>query len=123
MSERERLIELIGKAKYFGHETFKDRFSESVLERLADQLLANGVIVPPVKVGQMVYGISRGVIIPIIVDKILYSNDGIDFLGRNKQYFGRSFIHIDVNNGFGIEWYATKEQAEKALKGGAENEL
>ena len=121
MSERERLIELIGKAKYFGHETFADRFVKSYLERLADQLLENGVIVPPVKVNQTVYGISRGVIIPIIVDKILYSNDGIDFLGRNKQYFGRSFIHIDVNNGFGIEWYSTKEEAEQAiqvLKGG-----
>lgn len=120
MSERKKLIELIGKAKYYGHETFADRFIKSYLESLADHLLANGVIVPPVKVGQTVYGISRGVIIPIIVDKILYSNDGIDFLGRNEQYFGRSLIHIDVNNGFGIEWYATKEQAEKALKGGAE---
>lgn len=112
MNERERLIELL--------QNWGNKENDGVrAESIADYLIENGVIVQPVKVGQMVYGISRGVIIPIIVDKILYSNNGIDFLGRNEQYFGRSFIHIDINNGFGIEWYKTKEEAEKALKGGA----
>ena len=118
MSERKRLIELLERAP-IGFETLGERFYKSAIKILADDLLENGVIVPPVKVNQTVYGISRGVIVPIIVDKILYSNDGIDFLGRNEKYFGRSFIHIDVNNEFGIEWYTTKAEAEKALKGGA----
>ncbi len=115
MSERERLIKILNNIVAYENED-----TGNYIEWLADELLENGVIAPPVKIGQTVYGISRGVIVPIIVDKIIYSNDGIDFLGRNEQYFGRSFIHIDINNGFGIEWYKSKEEAEKALKGGAE---
>ena len=119
MSERKRLIELLSEAPC-GYMTLGKVLYKHVIVKIADYLLEHSVIIPPVKIGDTVYGISRGVIIPIIVDKILYSNDGIDFLGRNEQYFGRSFIHIDVNNGFGIEWYKTKEEAEKQLKGGAE---
>ena len=115
MSERERLIEILNNIVAYENEDTGD-----YIGWLADELLEKDVIVLPVKIGQTVYGISRDVIIPIIVDKILYSNDGIDILGRNEQYFGRSFIHIDINNGFGIEWYKSKEEAEKALKGGAE---
>lgn len=116
MSEREKLIELIGKAKCYGHETFADRFVKSYLERLADQLLENGVIVPPVKVGQTVYGISRGVIIPISVDRIGYSKRGIDIVGSNEMCFGYGTITLHPDNKFGIEWYTTKEQAEKHCK-------
>ena len=115
MSERERLIKILNNTVAYENED-----TGNYIEWLADELLENGVSVPPVKIGQTVYGISRDVIVPIIVDKILYSNNGIDFLGRNEQYFGRSFIHIDINNGFGIEWYKTKKEAEKALKGDAE---
>lgn len=127
MCMQQRLIELLDNIQNFGMSVVKSQMDDRCNKRIeirnsdiANYLIDNNVIVPPVKVGQTVYGISRSVIIPIIVDKILYSNDGIDFLGRNEQYFGRSFIHIDVNNGFGIEWYTTKEQAEKALKGGTE---
>ena len=116
MNEKERLIEKLKQA----FNNADDNYGVPNTEQVANYLLENGVIAPPVKIGQTVYGISRGVIVPIIVDKIIYSNDGIDFLGRNEQYFGRSFIHIDINNGFGIEWYKSKEEAEKALKGGAE---
>lgn len=112
MNERERLIDILNSAI-----ADKSEDTADYVEWLADELLENGVVVPPVKIGQTVYGISRDVIVPIIVDKILYSNNGIDFLGRNEQYFGRSFIHIDINNGFGIEWYKSKEEAEEALKG------
>lgn len=98
MNERERLIDILNSAI-----ADKSEDTADYVEWLADELLENGVVVPPVKIGQTVYGISRDVIVPIIVDKILYSNNGIDFLGRNEQYFGRSFIHIDINNGFGIE--------------------
>ena len=89
---------------------------------IADYLLEKGVIVPPVKVGDTVYGISRGVIIPISIDKIQYSNRGVDIIGRNERCFGYGTITLHPDNEFGIEWYTTKEQAEKALKGGATNE-
>ena len=116
MTERERLIRLIKSSGVFSrcgcHYNDGDRFCQD----LADYLLENGVIVPPVMVGQTVYGISRGAIIPIGIDRIQYSNRGIDILGRNERYFGNGTITLHPDNEFGIEWYATKEEAEQALK-------
>lgn len=112
MSERERLIDLLDQNCGY--------VEEQQAETLADYLLENGVIVLPVKVGQTVYGISRGAIIPIGVDRIQYSNIGIDILGRNERYFGYGTITLHPDNEFGLEWYTTKEEAEKALREGAE---
>lgn len=83
---------------------------------IAGYLLENGVILPPVKVGDTVYGISRGAIVPIDIDRIQYSSRGIDILGRNERYFGNGTITLHPNNEFGLEWYKTKEEAEKHLK-------
>ena len=116
MSERERLIELIGKAKYLGLETFKDRILKSVLERLADHLLKNGVIVPPVEVGQTIYR---------IYDRKIYDwweVESIRIYADETVYFDDS-ENIFRDEDIGKTVFLTKEQAEKALKGGAENEL
>ncbi len=52
MTEHERLIELVDSGlKAYG----KSKGDIKVTESLADHLLANGVIVPPVKVGDTVY--------------------------------------------------------------------
>lgn len=59
MTERERLIELM--QKQFA-ELYKDgdwNFNE-MLVGVSDYLLANGVIVPPCKVGDTVYVVSQG---------------------------------------------------------------
>lgn len=117
MNERERLIELMRQA----FNVSDDNYGTPNTEQVVDYLLENGVIVPPVKVGQTVYGISRGAIIPIGIDRIQYSKRGIDILGRNER-FGNGTITLHPDNEFGIEWYTTKEEAEKALKGGATNE-
>ena len=109
---RDRLIELLDKV----HHTHLGKEYIERIGTIADYLLENGVIVPPVMVGQTVYGISRGAIIPIGIDRIQYSNRGIDILGRNERYFGNGTITLHPDNEFGIEWYATKEEAEQALK-------
>ena len=114
MNERERLVELLNKS------CEARGWLMNGSGTIADYLLENGVIVPPVKIGQTVYGISRGEIIPIGIDRIQYSNRGIYILGRNEQYYGYGTITLDPDNEVGIEWYTTKEQAEKALKEGAE---
>lgn len=125
MSEREKLIELIGKAKYFGHETFKDRFVKSYLERLADQLLENGVIVPPVKVGDTVYTVSkkRGIEAKKVVEISWKRNWAGTDLGWGLILSGkRSNNRYNITN-IGKTVFLTKEEAEKAiqaLKGGAE---
>ena len=105
--ERNRLIELLIKA----HVTFGTG-------KIADYLLENNVKPLPFKINDIVYGISRGQIIPIQIDTIQYTSKGIDICGSNEEYFGYSTIHLDINNQIGMEWYKTKEEAEKSLKGG-----
>ena len=117
MTEREQLIEILNNTK-IRFRTLRDLFYKSLIEKIADHLLANGIIVPPVKIGQTVYGISRGVIIPIGIDRIQYSNKGIDILGKNEQYYGYGTITLHPDNEVGIEWYTTQDEALEALKGG-----
>lgn len=115
MSERERLIELLSKAP-FGYTTLGDRYYKSAIEKIADHLLENSVIVPPVKVGEIVYKL-RG------TGFIKYKVDYFDI-------FKNSFkIHLIANNwsdfvfaeDIGETIFLTKEEAEKALKGDATN--
>ena len=82
-------------------------------------LLENNVKPLPFRVNDIIYGISRGQIIPIQIDAIKYTKIGIDIYGSNEEYFGYSTIHLDINNKIGIQWYKTKEEALEALKGGA----
>lgn len=107
MTERERLIRLLDIIIQPGQKTLGD---------IADYLLAKGVILSPVKVGETVYSISRGQIIPIQIDAIRYTERGIDIYGSNEEYFGYGSVHIDINNQIGMKWYYTKEEAEKALE-------
>ena len=132
MTERERLIELIGSKvcedyspncdEWQPHSCEKCYANDCRIGDLADYLLANGVKPLPFKINDIVYGISRGQIIPIQINTIQYTKRGIDISGSNEEYFGYSTIHLDINNQIGIQWYKTKEEAEKSLKGGIENE-
>ena len=106
MTERERLIELLDIIIQPGEKTLGD---------IADYLLEDNVKPLPFKIDDIVYGISRGQIIPIQIDTIQYTSKGIDICGSNEEYFGYSTIHLDINNQIGMEWYKTKEEAEKAL--------
>lgn len=117
MTERERLIELLNNSL-----TGSVGLSSLLSESIADYLLENNVKPLPFKINDIVYGISRRDIIPIQIDTIQYTSKGIDICGSNEEYFGYSTIHLDINNQIGIQWYKTKEEAEKSLKGGIENE-
>lgn len=93
--------------------------------KLADYLIASGVIVPPCKVGDIVYVISRGDIVQTKVDTIQYNSHGCNILGRNERYWGNGTITLDPDNKWGAEWYLTREEAKAALakiKGGNDNE-
>ena len=132
MIERERLIELIGSKvcedyspncdEWQPHSCEKCYANDCRIGDLADYLLANGVKPLPLKINDIVYGISRGQIIPIQINTIQYTKRGIDIYGSNEEYFGYSTIHLDVNNQIGIQWYKTKEEAEKSLEEMGENE-
>ena len=95
--------------------------------RLSDHLLAEGVIVPPVSiVGQTVYipwvyGGTKGIaffeVTHIIMDNrrsYVRTNFETDDEGFWEQFNGGQFDFED----FGKTVFLTKEEAEKALKGG-----
>ncbi len=99
MSERKQLIEILNNAP-IGYEKLGQRFYKHILENIADYLLENNIIVPPCN---RVY---------FIVDK-----------GTQFEYVGS--IAIDCLKIYEIKdlskygYYTTKEEALKALKGGA----
>ena len=107
MSERERLVELLKQNCHCKDEDCSNCKSNGICftHRETDYLLENGVIVPPVKVGDTVYQRdSAGRIYEITVTKVIYDTNGIAF---DESAIGKTV-------------FLTKEQAEKALKGGAE---
>lgn len=124
MSEKEKLIEILNNTKIQCY-TFGDLFYEYLIEEIADQLLENGIIVPPVKIGQTVYYIFDGFIEPCTVEVIFLSDyedkDGnctymadIHFDRADCPYTVAEIYFTDI----GKTVFLTKEEAEKALKGG-----
>ena len=119
MADRERLIELLSNIDYAcdNGSNLQDR-----IEFIADYLLSNGVIVPPVKIGQTVYIIPKYNGNPYCVVKqdkvqmIGITSRGIHIKARNKSNFNKTYM-------LGKTVFLTKLEAEKALedmKGGAE---
>ena len=105
---RDRLIDLI-------HDS--DLSLDSV--RLADHLLANGVIVPPVAIGQTVYRMN------IYNDAYREATVVAIYYAEDKKYYPKPHILVRHGNDrgrlrinfsdFGKTVFLTKELAEKAL--------
>ena len=121
MNERERLVELLNKS------CEASGWLMNWAGTIAGYLLENGVIVLPVKVGQTVYYIFDGFIEPCTVE-VIFLSDYEDKDG-NRTYMAD--IHFDRDDcpytvaeiyftDIGKTVFLTKEEAEKALKGGAE---
>ena len=99
---RDRLVELLKKAFY----------DEYDFAAIADYLIANGVIVPPVKAGQTVYCIRNGRWGALRVRFFQVYEDTILCAADSDHWFYASE--------FGKTVFLSKEEAEAALKGGAE---
>lgn len=115
MTERERLIELLkdGGVRDFHY-----------VNALADHLLANGVIVPPCKVGDTVYvlfGEPSRTIKEFRVRTIVFgeTNDSIGF--TNKSMF--TIWDKRWYDFFGKIIFTTREEAEKALSERSRHDL
>ena len=114
--DRKRLIELIDD---FGDDVAlcdvcsrpREDCEGCTNEQLADYLLENGVIVPPVKVGDTIY--------MIVEKRAKISREYFHFIKKTKL----TFLNLErVLKDWGKTVFLTKEEAEKALKGGATNE-
>ena len=114
MTERERLIELLFECVDGNKEAIKRSIYGPLTSKIADHLLLYGVIVPPCKVGDMVYEIYNNKVIKgkaECVEVVVEENC--------TQYIAgvRFFDHISMIKGFafGETVFLTKEEAEKAL--------
>lgn len=108
---RDRLIELFEKAL---DEYGKNNFPCFVSNYLTDYLLANGVIVPPCKVGDTVYYET-------------YTNNGSTSIGvQPHKIIAHRLIMVTESNcliadfEIGKTVFLTREEAERALKGGVQ---
>ena len=109
---RDRLIELINN---------RICATKIEVERIADYLLENGVIVLPCKLGDTMYDISE--FVKEIPRPEMYE-DKVGFIAirsrkNGEMYFDIECVECDYND-FGKTLFLTREEAEQALKGGAE---
>ena len=119
---RDRLIELVNKFDELDFFVPPNWW----IEHIADYLLANGVIVPPCKVGDILYRLET----PSHIQDDTYL---ITEFGVNSQYFSEGgkitiFIHriwkgkpttsyeVITNRDIGKTFFLTREEAEKALE-------
>ena len=135
---RDRLIELLREGedntpcgRNPDYDCTGRKCSDCERESIADYLLANGVIVPPVKVGDTVYswlyewkkecGISPYQITNITITQ---NKKGVwTKKYRAMQLLGSKTIDWQINFSFdeiGKTVFLTREEAEAVLKGGAE---
>ncbi len=126
-TDRDRLIELIGQKPFTSE--YENYNSLEWAERFADYLLANGVIVPPCKVGDVVYIKNRPLIISFlhIENEVYYVvqfdcddcgdcpfyEDDVSFEGEHdcKTMGYIQFTEKDI----GKTVFLTKEEAEQVL--------
>ena len=115
--QRERLVELLNDAEYNNLDyemankfyPFDDYKSHSKF--VADYLLANGVIVPPVSIGQTVYAIDRRSQLwwKGTAMSLCYTGTGMEF----GVLFDDGEFAVYKDDAV----FLTKEEAEKALGG------
>ena len=127
--QRERLVELLQEAsteagKHFRETTKKvlaekGRFNsaedidrKNIYEIEADYLLAKGVIVPILQTGQSVWRVCRNRMWIVKIWKIEICNGTVSYIDN----YDHSFLEIHIGKGI----FLTREEAENALKGGAE---
>ena len=112
MNEREKLIKLLENGFYEALSKFKGEDNDKkVCDFLADFLLGNGVVVPPVKIGTKVYltPVSGTEIYEHTIDGYRSITNGlapvemlIDVCWGNTEHIGKTV-------------FLTREEAEKAL--------
>lgn len=117
---KNKLIELLQKADKRCDDTKRcedcigfGKGSECVNYNIADYLLANGVIVPPCKVGDAVYQTDGEMIYELEIFDVC--------LRKNKPYYKTESIDFDAD-AIGKSVFLTREEAEKALAERSEND-
>lgn len=109
MEQRDKLIDLLEIEKAFSRYRTDDQRREGI----ADHLLSEGVIVPPVKLGETVYRISQKHITKMrYIEKTHISRISIDAGG----VFVFCACQPTVKCVYGRTVFLSREDAEKALR-------
>ena len=125
---RTKLMELIADSRQLNAWGVEDKWGR--IEDLADYLLANGVIVPPCKVGDTVYMIFNKKVYKgtVLLIRPFVSKDGVVFKGNiiceiehpflddGKTMEHEFYVVFEKSHGCENVAYLTKEEAERALK-------
>lgn len=112
---KDRLTELLGVFPTW-HKTLKDQWFPQAVERLADHLIANGVIVPCVNIGQIVYRIYWDFRVDACKVSALTQKSDKTWKIRITSGIGRNVFEVTPDE-LGKTVFLTKEEAEKALAG------
>ena len=113
---RDRLIELLKGAETKVTEMLSSPLAlEEWLGIYADHLLENGVIVPPCKVGDTVYvaNMAKQTVEEHPIKLYERWSDGCEYLVTRESW-------LILPDSIGKTVFLTREEAERALKGGAE---
>lgn len=111
-SDRDRLIELLVNFRKPDN-PITQMAERMIIERIADYLLANGVIVPPCKVGDKVYLPCLndwGDIENYTITEFVLDNDGLLFVVDDEDRETHPIEEI------GTDVFLTKEEADKKLE-------
>ena len=106
MTDRDKLIELVDKAK---DEYANDVTDHTETDYIVECLLNNGIIVPPCKVGDVVYKINGSRTEKFKVARFIISSHGI----RAEDLYG---VQVALIDDFGNTVFLTKEEAEDTIQ-------
>lgn len=118
---RQRLIELINKARdEYPNIPLVNGCKQDFAVFFADYLLENGVVVPPCKVGTRVYSIALGKVYEWDICSYTVDLEGISFINlafmEGNNLYSNTYSIEDI----GKTVFLSREDTERALKGGAE---
>ena len=116
MTERERLTALLHDATLGASKhPLADYLKKGTEEAIADYLLANGVVVPPVALGQIVYSLEKGV-------SRVFNGEVYEMVARKEAVVSRAtrigyYSTVFTAENIGKNVFLSREEAEKALEG------
>lgn len=113
---RDRLIELIDN--FIHCVNVKEWYSEELDEKLADYLIENGVIVPPCKVGEVLFTIDNQEITITQINVFIKRYNPISYTFESQYTINNGiYPYFFSEYEIGKTVFLTKEEAEKALRG------
>jgi hypothetical protein len=122
-NDKQRLVELLEESGIYAFQTIENNCCEEKLKLLdkvnelrADYLLANGVIVPPCKVGDIVWCNIEGFDHPFkgMIRRVSVSKDFTTIAVGIDGYFEQHYLIND----FGKKVFPTKEEALNNIQNG-----